>query len=219
MKSGWKMCFVGQCLLIVLLAGVLPCAGADDALVKYNVVWESPSKDASGSMPLGNGDIGVNAWVEPSGDLLFYVGKTDAWSENGRLLKVGRLRLHCSPVAQAVAGTFRQELRLEQGEMVVDLGEGDSRQRLRLWVDAHHPVIHVEVDRDVPFEVEVKLESWRQKRRELLGQESVQGGRCLWRQTPSLRARARSLSGTTEMNVRSGVSRWSYRPWESWRRP
>ena len=34
-------------------------------------------------MPLGNGDIGVNAWVEPSGDLLFYVGKTDAWSENG----------------------------------------------------------------------------------------------------------------------------------------
>ena len=173
MKSGWKMCFVGQCLLIVLLAGVLPCAGADDALVKYNVVWESPSKDASGSMPLGNGDIGVNAWVEPSGDLLFYVGKTDAWSENGRLLKVGRLRLHCSPVAQAVAGTFRQELRLEQGEMVVDLGEGDSRQRLRLWVDAHHPVIHVEVDRDVPFEVEVKLESWRQKRRELLGQESV----------------------------------------------
>ena len=31
---------------------------------RYNVVWDSPSKDYSGSMPLGNGDIGVNAWLE-----------------------------------------------------------------------------------------------------------------------------------------------------------
>jgi hypothetical protein len=30
----------------------------------YNFVWDSPSKDCAGSMPLGNGDIGVNAWVE-----------------------------------------------------------------------------------------------------------------------------------------------------------
>ena len=29
-----------------------------------NVVWDSPSENASGSMPLGNGDVGVNAWVE-----------------------------------------------------------------------------------------------------------------------------------------------------------
>ena len=48
---------------------------------------------------LGNGDIGINAWVEPNNDLLLYLGKTDAWSENGRLFKVGRLRLHCSPVS------------------------------------------------------------------------------------------------------------------------
>jgi len=52
---------------------------------QYNPVWESPCEFASGSMPPGNGDIGVNAWVEESGDLLFYIGKTDTWSENGRL--------------------------------------------------------------------------------------------------------------------------------------
>ncbi len=30
----------------------------------YNIVWDTPSKDALGSMPLGNGDIGLNVWVE-----------------------------------------------------------------------------------------------------------------------------------------------------------
>ena len=167
------MCSV---VISLLMAFAQDCrcaeAGHNDPLDQYNQIWDSPCDNSSGSMPLGNGDIGVNAWVDTKGDLLFYVGKTDAWSENGRLLKVGRLRLHCSPVAKATTDTFRQELRLGQAEMVVDSGEGDSRQQLRLWVDAHHPVVHVEVDRDMPFEVSVTVECWRQKRRELLKKEA-----------------------------------------------
>jgi alpha-L-fucosidase 2 len=31
-----------------------------DPLERYNVVWTSPSRDAAGSMPLGNGDLGIN---------------------------------------------------------------------------------------------------------------------------------------------------------------
>ena len=38
---------------------------------RYNVVWRAPSRDSQGSMPLGNGDVGLNAWVEPDGDLRF----------------------------------------------------------------------------------------------------------------------------------------------------
>jgi hypothetical protein len=37
---------------------------------RYNVVWDSPSADEHGSMPLGNGSTGLNAWIEPNGDLL-----------------------------------------------------------------------------------------------------------------------------------------------------
>ena len=51
-----------------------------------DVIWPSPSADAAGSMPLGNGDIGVNLWVEPNGDLVFYLAKTDAWDHAARLL-------------------------------------------------------------------------------------------------------------------------------------
>ena len=46
----------------------------------YNVIWDSPSKDYNGSMPIGNGDLAANVWVEPSGDLVFYVSKSDSWT-------------------------------------------------------------------------------------------------------------------------------------------
>jgi len=66
---------------------VLSTAGSEkkDPLQKYNVTWNSPSADSSGSMLISNGDIGLNVWVEPNDDLLFYIGKTDARSKNGRL--------------------------------------------------------------------------------------------------------------------------------------
>ena len=32
-------------------------------LDQYNIIWNTPSEDAAGSMPLGNGDIALNAWV------------------------------------------------------------------------------------------------------------------------------------------------------------
>ena len=44
----------------------------------FNVVWDSPSKDHHGSMPLGNGDIAMNAWMTADGDLHY-------WWRNTRL--------------------------------------------------------------------------------------------------------------------------------------
>ena len=40
-----------------------------------NVSWDIPGPTSSESMPLGNGDIGLNVWVEPSGDLCSFIGK------------------------------------------------------------------------------------------------------------------------------------------------
>ena len=55
-------------------------------------------RNAAGSMPIGNGEVGLNVWVEPSGDLLFYIARTDAWSECNRLLKLGRIRVRITPM-------------------------------------------------------------------------------------------------------------------------
>src|ERR1700754_781231 len=51
----------------------------DTLLDRYNVRWDAPGPGSAQSMPLGNGDIGLNVWTEQNGDLLFYISKTDAW--------------------------------------------------------------------------------------------------------------------------------------------
>jgi hypothetical protein len=122
----------------------------------YNVVWDSPSADARGSMPLGNGDIGLNAWVEPGGDLCFYIGKTDSWGDNGRLLKVGKVRVTIDPAPSLTP--FSQELSLRDASMVVSYGDGT---RLRLWVDAHHPVVRLETIGRKPVRATAAIEFWR----------------------------------------------------------
>jgi hypothetical protein len=134
------------------------------ALAGCNVTWTTPSQDSSGSMPLGNGDIGLNVWVEPNGDLVFYISKTDAWSEVSRLLKIGRVRVRCGA---ARGEPFEQTLDLERGEMRIRLGD----VALAVWVDAHHPVVHVEARGARPFAIEARAEIWRAAAREIAGDE------------------------------------------------
>ena len=145
---------------------------AEDPLTRQNVVWDAPSKNSSGSMPIGNGDIGLNVWAEPNGDVVFLIGKTDAWSENARLLKLGRVRVRFSPNPLADAGSFRQELRLRQGEIAFRLGEGPNAIAATLWVDANRPVVHLDAESPSPIEMRATLEVWRTARRELEGPEA-----------------------------------------------
>jgi Domain of unknown function (DUF5703)/Glycosyl hydrolase family 95 catalytic domain len=130
-------------------------------MASYNVVWDSPSKDYTGSMPIGNGDIALNAWVEESGDLLFYISKTDSWDDNGRLVKVGRIRISLNPKPKMPLVAFRQTLRLTEATMAIRFGEGEDTVDLKLWVDANHPVIQVEVDSRKPTGAVASIELWR----------------------------------------------------------
>ena len=122
----------------------------------YHVVWDSPSQDHHGSMPLGNGDISLNAWVEPDGDLCFYIGKTDAWDDNGRLVKIGKVRIVLDPAP--VTKPFRQELSLVDGTLKVRYGDGTS---LDLWADASRPIIHVAVAGRKATAATASIELWR----------------------------------------------------------
>ena len=137
----------------------LPPAVAQ-SLAACNVVWDSPSADAKGSMPIGNGDIGLNAWVEPSGDLVFYISKTDAWDENGRLCKVGRVRVKFEPPLP-VASDFRQELKLRDGVIEIHC----KGALLTLWVDANQPVVRLETEFAAPVRCRAAVELWRLRER------------------------------------------------------
>ena len=147
MNDGKKCATLNVILLLVIILcispTVVPVQGEAVGVGRYNVVWDSPSKDATGSMPLGNGDISANVWMEQAGDLCFYIGKTDAWGDNGRLLKVGKVRINIRPNPLDGDVEYRQLLNLEGGEIVFEFGlKGSERGRstLRIWVDAHDPV-------------------------------------------------------------------------------
>jgi alpha-L-fucosidase 2 len=133
----------------------------------YTLSWQSPSRDSSGSMPLGNGDIGVNLWVEAGGDLLFLIGATGAWSETARLLKLGRVRVRLDPNPFAAGSPFCQTLDLRSGSVVVDAGAQDARARIRVWVDACYPAIRVEIEAGMAVAARVVFETWRTAPREL----------------------------------------------------
>ncbi len=141
------------------------------ALEQCNVVWDTPSGDSSGSMPIGNGDIGMNVWVEDNGDLLLLLSKTDAWDQNYDLLKLGRVRITLSPTPFAKGGVFRQELKLREGRIEISGGEGTAATVLRVWVDANRPVICVQAEGTAASEMTVRLEPWRTQSRTLTDTE------------------------------------------------
>ena len=41
------------------------------AISSNDVVWTEPGNSSADSMPLGNGDIGLNIWTEQNGDIVF----------------------------------------------------------------------------------------------------------------------------------------------------
>ena len=135
--------------------------GSEQDVSHCNVVWTSPSRDVSGTMPVGNGDIGLNVWVEPDGDLLLLLGKTDAWDENSINLKLGRLRIALDPNPFVSGGSFRQELNLVVGEILIEAGSPGNRVSIRIWVDANHPVAQIETDSDSTVVQRVSFETWR----------------------------------------------------------
>ena len=121
-------------------------------------------------MPLGNGDVGINAWVEANGDLVFYVSKTDAWDENARLCKIGRVRVKFDPPL-AVKDSFRQELKLRDGVIEIESKIQNEPATIRLWVDADQPVVRVEAESAVPVSCRAEVELWRLRERPLDSEE------------------------------------------------
>lgn len=138
------------------LAGAAP--NAPTALDALNVIWTTPSENAAGSMPLGNGEVVVNAWVEnKTGDVMLLVARTDSISETCRFLKLGRVRLHFDGNPLAQAKDFKQEVRLREGIVEIS-GNGLA---LKVLVDAEAHVLHLFGSSEKPLAATATVECWR----------------------------------------------------------
>jgi hypothetical protein len=156
-------------VIAILVAIALPATAGPPP----QVTWTTPSTDARGSMPLGNGDIALNAWVEPSGDLLFHIGKSDSWEDNSRLAKVGLVRVKLTPSLQPSGAAFSQTLDPARGEMTVTATpKSGPPTTLRVWVDANHPVAQVTIDGPAETGAAVSFEPWRSVRTTIASESS-----------------------------------------------
>jgi hypothetical protein len=124
-------------------------------------------------MPIGNGDIGMNVWVEGNGDLFLYLSKTDAWSENGQLLKLGKIRIKLEPNPFVSGKPFRQELRLTDGEILIHAGKAAEEVEIAVRIDANHPVAEITVKAKKPVGVKVEFLPWRTARRAMTSRDEL----------------------------------------------
>lgn len=157
-------CAVRSFLIAVCLGAFF---AAHSQPVNGDVVWNSPSKDASGSMPLGNGNVGINVWVEQDGDLLMYLSRTDAISEASRFLKLGRVRMHFDPNPFAAGRPFTQRLNLHDGCIQIHADDLD----LKLLVASDQDVVRIAGTSATPRTVKASVEIWRTAKHSLAGEE------------------------------------------------
>jgi alpha-L-fucosidase 2 len=122
-----------------------------------NVTWTELGRNENDSMPIGNGDLAANVWTEHNGDLILLVAKADAWTELGKLVKLGRVRVHIAPNPFVSGAAFQQVLHLENGRIEIKSGAN----MVLVWVDANRPVIHVEATLEHPATMQATLELWR----------------------------------------------------------
>lgn len=138
-------------LVVVLIAGNLQGAQTSDPTPNpYQVVWDSPSEDWGGSMPIGNGEVAVNVWFDGQGRVHLLFARTDAWDDYGRLVKVGAVdvALTGGELAPEQATPFRQELDATTGIVRASYGAEGNETRVKVWVEPNRPNVVVEIESD-----------------------------------------------------------------------
>ena len=126
-------------------------------ITRDNVVWDTPSRDATGAMPVGNGDIAASVYAIEGDDLYLLLAKNDAYNYLGDLFKTGRVRVSLWPNPFTAGKPFRQTLDLATGSILIE-ADGVT---LRVWADMHRPLFHVEIDSSHEIEVIARPEFWR----------------------------------------------------------
>jgi hypothetical protein len=150
--------------MIGALLLAITAAQQSDGISDYALVWTSPSADAAGSVPIGNGELGANAWVEPDGDLVLLLARHDTHSEASRLLKPGRVRVSFDPPP---AGEFVQKLNLYAGRLEWQWGD----LTLEVFAEPDAPRFRIAGRSGTPRTVRARLETWRTAARRLTGEE------------------------------------------------
>jgi hypothetical protein len=149
--------------LMIVMNAATAFAGPPTFPAAYNITWASPSSDSLDSMPLsGSQGAGANVWVQ-DGSLWLYLAHNGAYDEQGRLLKLGCLRI--TPVGANLGreADFSQQLELATGSIVIRSRAGGASWSARLWFD--HQTLFIETESTAEVANEVCFATWRDVQR------------------------------------------------------
>jgi len=147
--------------LLLIFVTVSACSKKPESNLpkSYNVIWETPSKDALESMPLsGSNGAGANVWVQ-DGSIWLYLAHNGAYDQEGRLLKLGCVRITPKETKLGETG-FRQELDLASGAITIQQGDFKAS----LWFSGETLVLESESVNSQSFDV--AFGTWRDKKLE-----------------------------------------------------
>ncbi len=136
------------------------CTNSSSELLpkSYDIVWDTPSKDALESMPLsGRNGAGANIWVQ-DGSIWLYLAHNGAYDSQGRLLKLGCVRLTPEGIDLGGPG-FYQKLTPATG--TIDVGQNNFN--VSLWFSGETLV--VESKSKEPQSYKVSFATWRDEKR------------------------------------------------------
>ncbi|MBQ9811779.1 MAG: hypothetical protein IJM54_00575 [Thermoguttaceae bacterium] len=145
--------------LFVALTIARAALGSDSP---YEVTWTSPSSGWNETMPLGNGEVGVNAYYNGQvGRLHLLVSRTDSWDELGRLAKLAEVCIQGFDPREGEAVSYTQTLDTKRGVVTIDYGCIGFETQIELWVDVDRDVVVVEAKTDREIEPYVFFYIWR----------------------------------------------------------
>lgn len=136
---------------------------------KYDIVWNSQSRNSSESMPCGGGDIGMNVWVEKD-NVYIYISRSGSFDEHNTLLKSGRIRLQLTP--NPFDGKFKQQLHLHEGYVSIEGEHNGVRAEVKIWTEVLNPVAHIDIKSNRKINVQAGYENWRYQDRILKAREN-----------------------------------------------
>ena len=131
-------------------------------LGRYDVVWDNPSENSGGAMPVGGHSVGAAVWVE-DGSIRIYLDRSGSFDENNLMLKLGRFVVELEPNPFASAGAkFEQRLNLHSGAIEISAESASGLSALvRVWCSAANPTLYVLIEASQPVAVRAGYQSWR----------------------------------------------------------
>lgn len=129
-------------------------------LDEYSPEFVGVGDSDRGSIPLGNGELCANAWVETDG-LHFYLARSDALTEFDRTVKLGEWVVRLEPNPFQRGSDVVQKLDLVEGNLKIQSRGAHGIFDLTFFIDSEYDEAFVEVTSSSKIEMSVELYCWR----------------------------------------------------------